>query len=261
MSVGEKAWDNYQEIGKVLESRYQLSKKHIPLNPISLALQRLGEAILLHYKLDPKTHLMERIWTMSVSVNSDTELKTIEQMLKAKIVEWEDAIPFEKVGHDVWVGRDAGWRAQSSLESLITENSLEIKMLVEATPEKMEDMLTRLETIVNVELGRLGDDNDSTEKVDEINNALTLLHQAVQYKYRIKSNKITLSERIKAKIDTMDIYSYTTMLDAEIKGRSLRQALNLSSKSWLRSLFGLHEALWGQTTALENVEKALFSQN
>lgn len=261
MSVGEKAWIKFKEIERVLEERYQLSEKRVELSDLSSALQRLGQAILLRYNLSSQEHPMEKKWTINVKVSSALDLQTTKQMLKANIIEWEDALPSEKVGPDVWSGRSEGWRAQRSLESVLNEDYFEIKKIVGITSQQAEDMLMRIESVVKIELDRLVNEDDSEEKMNKINEACTLLRQAVYYKYKIKDKSITLSEKIKTKIDAMDIYSYTTMLDAEIKGRSLRQALNLSSKSWLRPLMGLQEALWGQTTALENVEKALFPKN
>lgn len=252
---GERVWNEYKDIERVLGVRS--ARRYDPST--SQALQRLGESILHTYHLSAKEHPVKKPWILKLNHENPLDLSTTTKMLDAKVVEWECAIESVQVGHDAYTeGRDEGFRPQKSLQETLDLPYLEIKLIVDMKPEKMTDMFRRLEGIVNRELNRLKSKNSSKEKVVEISEAIQRLAGAIAYKYHTKiQDSAVLSKEEMAYVDSIDLYSFNTMLDLKIRKWSLRQALNLSSDSLISQWFGLQEALWGKTTSLERVENTL----
>lgn len=261
MSItGEQAWQMYKDIRRVVETRYQLPEKRVENSSISMAIQRLGEAVIFCYKLDPKDHLVSKNWRLILQHDPLLKLSSVKEMLTAHVIEWEPEIESLQAGHDVWTdGRTAAFRPQQSLQETLNEDYKKIKKIVDTTFEDVWGLLSRIEAVVQIELNRLDSDEESGEKITEIKIASKTLREAVAYKYKKRIQGVdTLSQRCQAFVDSTDLYSFNTLLDAKIKKWSLRQALNLSTHSLASKMFGLQEALWDKTTALENVETALF---
>ena len=262
---GEEAWLNYQEIGRVLDQRYQLSTiKAIEHSGITMAFQRLGEALVRSHKLDPRTHVVSQKWILRIAPNDDQipRLFTVAEMLNAKISEWEDEMPTQQAGHDSYVdGHEAGYRSQQSLQEALKIPFFTIKAIVNTSIEQALEMFSKIRDVVGVEIKRLQQKDPDSPKIKEISNAVQLLYKAVLYKYKSEVDGVRpLSKKEQDCVDSMDLYTFDTMLRAKIGKYSVRQALNLSSESPFSKIFSLQEALWGQTTALNNVERALMNK-
>jgi hypothetical protein len=255
---GDQAWVLYQDIVRVIETRYQ--RFYLPTNT-SMALQRLGEAVLNRYRLNPQDYQVTKRWNLTLRYPhpDTTRLSTTQEMIRARIIQWECAIESVQVGHDVWTeGRSAAFRPQKSLQETLTLDYFEIKVIVDTTSKTAWGIFLRIQEVVQIELNRLESKETAREKREEIGKAVQCLAAAVAYKYKtLEENPAFLSDEEKAYVDAIDLYSFNTMFDAKIKKWSLRQALNLSSDSLASKLFGLQEALWGKATALQNVEKTL----
>lgn len=255
ISTGEQAWTVYKDIQRVIQTRYPYP------GDTTMALQRLGEAVLNRYQLSPHDHKITRRWNLTLQHPhpDTTPLSTTKEMLHAKIIEWECAIESMQAGYDVWTeGRSAAYRPQQSLQETLKLDYSEIKVIVDTTPKKALGIFTRIKEVVQIELNRLEFKESSNEKMKEIANAVQCLAAAIAHKYKTPvENSASLSASEKVYVDSIDLYSFNTMFDAKIKKWSLRQALNLSSDSVLSRIFGLQEALWGKATSLGNVEKTL----
>lgn len=258
ISSGDQAWIVYKDIERVIQTKYSCP---INASDTSMALQRLGEAVLSRYQLNPHNHQIAKRWNLTLKHPnpSSTLLSTTKEMLHAKIIEWECAIEPIQAGHDVWTeGRSAGYRLQQSLQETLELPYSEIKLIVDMTPEKMTEIFEQIGGIVAKEISRLSAKDSSQEKILEISKAMQRLAGAIAHKYNtLIPDSANLSPTEKAYVDSIDLYSYNTMLDLKIRKWSLRQALNLSSESLISRVFGLQEALWGKATSLESVEKRL----
>lgn len=233
-----------------------------------MAVQRLGETILSQHNLDAQTHLVSRKWKLELQMpNSETSmLLTTEDMLRAKIFQKEEAIEREQVGWDTWTkGRTAGYRAQDSIQEALTKeikrDYFQIKAIVDTTFEEANRLFEQINELVQRELSRLrSKENRSDEKIEVISTVLKCLQDAIKFKYKASEDFLDLSMEQMDYINSINLYSLDTMLDAEITEWSLRQALNISGDSLLSVMFSPQEALWGKATSLENVENALYGK-
>lgn len=295
--VGQQAWKTYQEIESLVANRYILSEPSgwIGHSDVSKALQRLGEAVLLRHNLKDK-NLKFKKWNITLETGSvkKLSLSTTNEMISAKIAEWEDEIlptPDYQIGHDSWVdgdrGRTAAYRQQPSLQEVLDLKYSELEAIANTMPAQAWKIFEQIQKVAQVEIDRLAPTSTqglSKDKAIEITGSVERLRQAVLYKYNLKASaNSTPAPNIEKKhIDLIDLYSVDTMLDAECKewesnvmpfeetticmGRkegykprkSLRQTLNLATGNPF-SVFGLQPPLWGKTTALQNVEEKLYS--
>lgn len=258
---GEQAWQMYKELARVIATRYQLPEKTIEKATISMALQRIEDAIILKYNLNRKDLHIAKRWNFTLNQKESLpNITSIQEMLSAHVTVWEGEIAPEKVGYDTWTnGRTAAFRPQKSLNEVPPEKYSKINMIVNTTFDDAKILFDKIQNAIQLELNRLEKDEGSKNKIIEIQKASTTLLKAIAYKYKKTINDLKpLNKRYHENVNSIDLHSVDTMLDAQIKGLSLKQALNLSTNSLVSKVFGLQEALWGQTTSLNNVEKALF---
>lgn len=249
-------WQNYQQITNTINERYKNSRRTD--SSVQEALCRLGIFIRDRYKLDKGKYPI--LFNRNIKLKQDIEidLSTIEKMLEARFEEWEEGIPSVKVGHDTWTdGLEAGYYQKKSLAETLDIPFYEIEYIKNLTPENILAIFERLRGFVRNEQLRLESKN-SQEKSAEITQAMHLLAGALAFKYNIDvAEAAILSREQQMIVLSAELYSYNTMLVLKIGKWSLHQALNLSTDSLLSKIFGLSEAMWGQTTALENVVKML----
>lgn len=256
---GEQAWKIYTEIDSVLEKRYNLTKKHDEHSSVDMALQRLGEAIRSSYQLDPEKHRVRHHWCLQLEHRKSLDLSSEEKMLDAHVIQWESAIGSVQVGHDVWTDeRTEAFRPQKSLNEALKEDYATIKKILNTTLNDAQKLFAKIKSVVQIELDRLAKDIESDEKINEINDSLQILETAITYKFTGQVKDVNLLSKFQQTVvDSIDFYSFSSLLNARINGQSLKQALNLSTQSLTSKVFGLSRALWGKTTSLENVEIAL----
>lgn len=267
-SIGEQAWSTYQDMGRVLEEYGKINSCPYKYSSVSMAFQRLGETLTSQHNLDPQTHPVPRKWKLELQeLNPETSaLLTTKEMLHAKIFQKEEAIEREQAGWDTWTkGRTAGYRAQDSIQEALTKeikrDYFQIKAIVDTTFEDANKLFNQINELVQTELARLrSKEHRSDEKIEVISTVLKYLQEAILFKYKASKEILDLSMEQMSYIDSINLYSLDTMLDAEITEWSLRQALNISGDSLLSLMFSPQEALWGKTTSLRNVEKALYGE-
>jgi hypothetical protein len=268
---GEHVWNTYQDIQTVVVKGYKLTD---PLEVfrherVSQALQRLGQAVLLRHQLQDKRPIVTR-WTITLEKAKIQQmpLSTTQEMISAKIPEWEEAwpgIPATMIGHDSWddgvPARPAGYREKPSLQEVLRCEYSELKVIVNTTPEQAWSLFERIQKVVSEELTQ----SLPKDKETEIQKALARLGQAVSHKYNIPAEAAEIVPQIDLKqVDRIDLYTPDTMLDAKCREkesaneprRSLREALNLPTDGF-STLFGLETPLFGKSATLENVEKKL----
>lgn len=257
INSGEQAWNQYLDITRVVRTKYPHS--HTDTH-VSMALQRLGEAILSRYQLNPRKHVVERKWNLKLTFPPNTTpLSTTRDMVNLKIVEWEEEIPIQQAGHDVWTdGRTAAWRPQKSLQETLSLPYRDLKAIADMTPETAVSIFTRIHTVVKKELDRLKADDPASAKASEISRAVNYLAASIIHKYgaELVSN-VQLTQSQKLYVASIDLYSINSMLDAKVYKWSIRSALNISTDNLFSKIFWLQEAWWGQAKSLANVESAL----
>lgn len=282
-SVDKTVWKAYQDIEQLVMQRYKLSSSDGDENnpPVSQALRRLGEAVLLahHLQETPKV----RKWTMILAEDlvKRLSLSTIDDMFRAKIPTLEYAPPSRQ---------DASSREpesthipQPSLQEVVGHSYAHLKIIVETTPEQAWKMFHWIESAVQEEIERLNSisktDRNVKNKVIDIREASARLHQALLYQYpQPGATDDTHALNIEqSHAEVLDLSTVDAMLDAKCRewasslppftewsfalvgGRkagyeprsSLREALNIPRHALLRV------PLFGSTRSAYNVERKL----
>lgn len=284
--AGERAWKNYQEIERVVMTRYKLDdRKNLhKYSQLTQALQYLGKAVIMRYDLKDKELRMDR-WIVKLHQAhvKSLRLSNIEEMLSANLYVWQgaiEAIPDQSIGYDSYVdgvrGRAAGYWPQPSLKEALDKDFYEIKKIVDMTPGEAFGIFERIQNAVNREMQRVSGTLSNEAKCEEMAAAVHRLGRALILKYKECPQSLSSLPDFKLdvkQIEKMDLYSVNSMLDANIRdpessagdfacfqrNKSLRQVLNYSRINLFRPIFGLQPALWGKTLSLENVEKELYS--
>lgn len=263
--TGEQAWNTYLDIQTVVVKGYKLtdSLEVFRHSRVSQALQRLGQAVLLRHHLQDKRPIVTR-WTFTLEKAKIQQmpLSTTQEMISAKIPEWVEAwpgIPATMIGHDSWddgvPAREAGYKEQPSLQEVLRCEYSELQVIVNTTPQQAWSLFERIQKVVSEELTQ----SLPKDKETEIKKALARLGQAVKYKYNTPAEDDKTISRIDLEqVDSLDLYTPNTMLDAKCQEecRSLREALNLPTDGF-SIFFGLGTSLFGKSVTLENVEKKL----
>ncbi|EFB40826.1 MULTISPECIES: hypothetical protein [Parachlamydia] len=285
ISTDKQPWELYQQIEATVLSRCEQHKVHKG-SEIHQALQRLYEAVLIKHNLEETDHKQSKkffLITVDSCAVKKMKFSTISEMIHARIPEWEDAIestPATPDGMGDWHGgtdgREAGYYHKYSLDSELIkrlgQDYFTIETILNTTPLEAWKIYKTVEKVVLVERDRLASSSasqrTSQEKVEEINQALTRLCQAVLCKYQLEK-PADCTFQFNAKIEQdhfvkIDLYSNNSMLDAKIqevgypKSLSLREVLNIARSNFFNlSCFEGMGPLWGKTRALENVEAAL----
>lgn len=254
-SQGPMAVFMFRNIERVLKKKYE--KNAIIKTAVFDALQRLGEAVINQYQLDAQQYCITK--TYRLKMDEYIDLSTQEKMLAARISECEEGRQPDCDPSESYYGfSHVKYVLKPSIQETIDMPFSEIKLIVDMDFDRASMFVLKIKEYVDQELSRLSLKGDSQEKILEINRAMEFLEAAVAHKYAsTKKSPVTLTAEQKNHVESIDLYSFKTMLQAKIGKWSLSQALNLSTGGWMTKIFGQQEVLWGQANALKNLEAHL----
>lgn len=225
-------WSHLQEIERTIFTKYQHPPHPLP-DSVRVALEDLKNAVR----------------------TAPEKFSSLDAMITTRVVKQCMGVETMMYGGDYLDLPVLVSLPQPSVnETLLKESKLsfyDIKEIQKIRPTEIQRLLTKIVTVVEVELKRLA--SLSVGKVKKIESSLDVLKAATAYKYAIQiDTDYVLNDDQKLAVSRSEIYTYGTMLDLRVGELSLRQSLNLSTR-----LGSQWEVVWGKATALINVENSL----
>lgn len=255
-----EVWERFKEIESVVIARYgkpsdrpesELMEVRWNLpNTISKAMILLCSAIIFKFDLRVPGY-SGRVFILDSGRVREMPLSTIEEMVGARIPIRERKCSEIKVleaheAPDILV-------LQNSLQSTLDRDYVIIKAIVNTTPTQALDLYSQVEKIARAEISRIQSTSfqwvfstNNQRRIQDIQNAVSRLHQAVLHKYQIpKPADVEFEKTIDpSRVQSIDLFSIESMLNAKLTEVEASRLLPSLREALDNSIYALVTGLW-----------------